>query len=94
MLEYFTDLTSTYPHSSNPSWVLVVTTILPKHRRETLPLRKKKNLRNQYSNILWPMANQKRAATEEVAVETQSKKEPPEEEVVRDMGLDGRGICR
>ncbi|KAE8037890.1 hypothetical protein FH972_010443 [Carpinus fangiana] len=25
---------------------------------------------------------------------TQSEKEPPVEEVVRDMGLDGRGICR
>jgi hypothetical protein len=46
-------LTSTYPHSSNPSWVLAVTAILPRQRRNEQ--KKKKTtfpFRKQYSNIL------------------------------------------
>jgi hypothetical protein len=98
MFKYFIGLTSTYPHSSNHSWVLAVTAILPKHIRETLTLRKKIKNKNKNKPILELLVanGTPKASTNEGGCggKTQSEKEPPVEEVVRDMGLDGRGICR
>jgi hypothetical protein len=78
--------------------------ILPKHIRETLTLRKKKK-KNKKQNKKKPLETNTRPSCGQwhtkseqryegcCGGKTQLEKELPVEDVVRDMGLDGRGIC-
>ncbi|KAE8038117.1 hypothetical protein FH972_010659 [Carpinus fangiana] len=81
--------------NSFPSLPISITTILPKHRREALPLRKKKKPQKPILEHLVANGTPKASSNGEgCGGKTQSEKESPVEEVVRDMGLGGRGIYR